>query len=511
MHDHSYDEAPPVAICRVGGHQHPGTGNLCDRHLDRARRELADVARMTRELPGRLVPDGSASTGDKVTTSRIGSPTAGRLDVLNLLAAGGREIRRDARMLAPQIRRWSTLSTYEVTVPGPDGKPRTETRTLRTWHAEPVTVGAAGPVSCNCGQQHLDRDGKPVKTARPLLVMDDDQVGSIPPAEWLDMWVRRWRLALRHTTSPIKGRVDLACDADQRRRLERVKMAEAMRAARGVPALMPAVAHLAAVHAAYTDHLQRAVPRVRMALLGVRDDGPEHQARVAAATGAGRLPDAADLTGAALNPVHDPIAAEWAVRYGYAGVAAAVEVDARYLAEWLPLAADHDDPDHDVDVATFATELRALHTELEHVLGYTSDTIRIGRCPAYLRDTDGEDTDRLCGAVIRQDPYRSVVECPRCHTSWPEREWMHLANLIRVRWPIDPHRRYTQGDKVAAEKAVRERADSSTRAYRCRGCERVMTVDWVETTGRRDLTRTWSPKGLACPGGCIAGGVTAAA
>lgn len=488
MHDHD-DDTPAEAVCRIGDHKHPGPGAICARHLTALRAQLAGVARMTRDLPGRLVPDGSASTGDKVTTSRIGSPTPARLDVLNLLGAGGREIRRDARMLSPMIRRWSTVSTYEVFAQDEDGKMRTETRQLRTWHSEPIL----GP------------------TGKPLQVLVDDQVGTIPPAEWLDLWVRRWRLALRHTSSALRGRVDLACDADQRRRVERVRIAESLRAARQSPTLMPAVAQLIAVQRTYEDHLRRATPRIRMALLGVRDDGPEHQARVAAALGAGRLPDAGDLGGATFTPVHDPVAAEWAVRYGYATVAAAVEVDANYLSRWLPVAAQHDDEDPTIALAEFASELRALHAELEFVLGETSDLVRIGRCPAFLRDPDGEDTERLCGAVIRQDPFRSVIECLRCHTEWPEHTWMHLANMIRNRWPIDPYRRYTQGDKVAAERAVRERAEASDRAYRCRGCEQVLSVDWVETTARGALTRTWSPNGFSCPGGCITGGVTAAA
>jgi hypothetical protein len=509
LHDHHEDEPP--AVCRIGDHKHRGRGRVCDRHLEAIHAQLAGVARMTRMLPALLVP-GSAATGPgaKVSTSRTGSPTSARLDVLSLLAPGGAEIRRDARMLSPLVRRWSTLSFYDVTVPGEDGKPVTERRELRTWHAEVVTDGPRRPVECNCGRPHLDREGRTVTVSRPRLVLDDDQVGSIPPAEWLDMWVRRWRLALRQTTSPIRGRVDLACDADQRRRVERARIGESLRVARQSPALMPAVAQLITVQRAYQDYLARAVPRVRMSLLGVRDDGLDHQARVAAALAGGRLPDAGDLQGATFAPVHDPIAAEWAVRYGYAGVAAAVEVDARWLAEWLALAADHDD-DTEVDVAGFAAELRALHRELEHVLGETSDDQWIGRCPARLRDADGEETDRLCGAGLWQDPYRSRIECGRCHTAWPQADWIHVSSLIRVAWPIDRRRRYYQGDKVAAEKAVRTAAESSTRAYRCRGCERILAVDWAETTRRGELTRTWSPVKMVCPAGCLTGGVTAAA
>jgi hypothetical protein len=512
LHD-LYDDETPPAVCRIGNHNHTGAGRVCERHLDRMRAQLAGVARMTRMLPGLLVP-GSAATGPgaKVTTSRVGSPTSARLDVLSLLGPGGAEIRRDARMLSPLVRRWATPHRYEVTVIGEDGKPATVTRTLYQWHAEVVADGPRRQVSCSCGRPHLDSEGRTVTTAPPRLVLDDDQVGSIPPAEWLDMWVRRWRLALRYTTSPIRGRVDLACDADQRRRVERVRIAESLRAARKSPALMPAVAQLITVQRAYADYLARAGAAVRLALVGIRYDGPDHQARVEAALNAGRLPADGMPAGTTFVPVHDPIAAEWAVRYGYAGVAAAVEVDAGKLAEWLPLAADHDDDQaDDVDLAAFATELAGLHRELEHVLGETSDDQWIGKCPANLRDADGEETDRLCGAGLWQDPYRSRVECPRCHTAWHQREWMHLANLIRVCWPIDRRRRYYQGDKTAAEKAIRQRAESSARAYRCRGCERVLEVEWTETTRRGELTRTWSPARLVCPGGCIADVVSRAA
>lgn len=502
---HDYDDEDEPAVCRIGDHKHGGRGRVCERHLDAIRAQLAGVARMTRMLPALLVPGSSGGdAGVKVSTSRTGSPTAARLDVLSLLAPGGAEIRRDARMLAPQVRRWSTLTHYDVTVPGPDDKPITERRELRTWHAETVTDGPRRPVECSCNRQHVDRDGRTVTVARPHLVLEDDQVGSIPPAEWLDMWVRRWRIALNYTTSPIRGRVSLACHTDQRTRVDRARIAERLRSARQTPTLMPAVAQLIAVQRAYNDYLSRAKFAVRMSLLGLGRGGAAHQARVAAAVDGGRLPDGADLAGATFTPVHDPIAAEWAVRCGYAGVAAAVEVDAGKLAEWLLLAADTDH--EDVDLGAFAAELRQLHRELEHVLGETSDDQWIGRCPANLRDADGEDTDQLCGAGLWQDPYRSRVECARCHTVWPYDQWMHLATLIRISWPIDRRRRYYQGDKVVAEKAVRTRAESGVRAYRCRGCERVLDVEWVELTRRGELTRTWSPVKLVCPGGCISGG-----
>lgn len=501
MHEDEHEEAP--AVCRIGNHNHRGPGRVCERHLDAMRDQLAGIARMTRLLPSLLVPGSAAAdAGAKVSTSRTGSPTAARLDVLSLLGPGGAEIRRDARMLSPLVRRWATPHTYQVTVPTEDGKTTTETRTLYQWHAEVVTAGPRRAVECSCNRQHVDRDGKTVTVARPLLVLEDDQVGSIPPAEWLDMWVRRWRIALGYTTSPIRGRVSLAVDTDQRKRVERAKTAQRLRSARMSPALMPAVAQLIAMQRAYQQYLQRAKFAVRMSLMGLRYDGPDHQARVAAALDAGKLPAGGIPPGGTFTPVHDPIAAEWATRTGYAGVAAAVEVDATKLAEWLPLAADTDH--EDVDLAAFAAELRGLHRELEHVLGETSDDQWIGKCPARLRDTDGEETDQLCGAGLWQDPYRTRVECPRCHTVWPSDQWMHLATLIRITWPIDRRRRYYQGDKTAAEKAIRDRAEAGVRAYRCRGCERIMDVEWTETTRRGERTRTWSPARLVCPGGCIA-------
>lgn len=501
MHDHDDYPGEEPAVCRIGNHNHRGAGRVCERHLEAIRSQLAGVARMTRMLPGLLVPGSAPAAGDKVSTSRTGSPTSARLDVLSLIAPGGSEIRRDARMLSPLVRRWATRHTYDVTVPTADGKTETETRTLYQWHAETVTDGPRRQVECSCGRPHLDREGRTVTTARPRLVLDDDQVGSIPPAEWLDMWVRRWRLALNYTTSPLRAQVNLTVAADQRQRVDRATIAQRLRSARQSPALMPAVAQLIAIQRAYENHLQRAKFAVRMGLMGLRYDGPEHQARVAAALGAGQLPAEGIPPGATFTPVHDPVAADWAMRYGYAGVAAAVEVDAGKLSEWLPLAADTDHDD--VDLAVFATELGGLHRELEHVLGETSDDQWLGKCPAKLRDADGEETDQLCGAGLWQDPYRSRVDCPRCHTSWPQRDWMYLATMIRISWPIDRRRRYYQGDKVAAEKAIRDRAESGARGYRCRGCERILAVEWAETTRRGELTRTWSPVRLACPGGCL--------
>lgn len=497
MHDQDYDD-DAGSVCRVGNHRHNGTSALCDRHLDTIRTQLAAIARYTRQLPYHLMP-GTTPPGDRVSTSRTGSPTPGRLDVLSLSAAGNADVRLDPRLLHQQVRQWSTVSTLTVrTIRGAEWV--TETRRIPTWHSQIVTDGHPQPQACQCGHIHDDQaipTGTP--EGRPMLVMDSDQVGLLPPAEWADEWVRKWRLALGRTRSPIRGRVDLACDADQRKRLHRATIGEALRKARQSPALMPAVAHLITVQRAYATYLDEVKPRVRAALLGIRTDGPHHQARVA---------QAIDNPGLATPAaVHDSVAAEWAVRYGTAQTEAAVEIDCQRLAEWVELAADAadlaaGDPDatERVDIGRFAGELRALHAELARVVGVISDDIWLGRCPALLRDTDGEETDRPCGYGLWQDPYRTVVECGRCRSMWPRKDWLGLAALIRTRWPYDRRRRYTALDRHAAE--------TSPNLPRCTGCMRPMRIDWRDSTARRERTPYWTPTGLACPAGCLASTLT---
>lgn len=473
----------PESLCLVGRHRHPGSGALCPRHLAELLELVRDVARMTRALGYHLMPASAGPAGEKVSTSRTGSPTPARLDVLSLIGPGGREVRRDPRNLAPLVRRWSTVSTYTV-----DGK----ARTMRDWHSEIVTAGAGPGRPCRCGQPH-DSDAQPsgTVTGRPVLRMVDDQAGAIPPAEWMDEWVRRWRLRLAHGARklPEGAWVDYATDADQDKRMARAGLGEMARMSRGRPTMMLAVAAFISLRLEW-EALNR---RIGPALLGLRTDGAEHQVRAEDALAGARPPAIA----------HDTAGAEWIIRYGAAKTAAAVEVDAYYLATWLPSIALLDDPDALLD--EFVPELQALHSELQYVLGEIGDETRIGRCPVKLVDGDGNETDRLCGAEIRHDPQRIGwrIQCHRCHTSWPETQWLALASLIRIRHPIDTRRRYTAGDRRAAELA----ATMPT----CRGCDRTMAVEWRRAPERGDTETWWRPVKLVCPAGCLAGGTTAAA
>lgn len=476
-------------ICLVTGHRHRGAAGVCDEHLAELGSLVDGVTRMTRDLGYHLVP-GSGPAGEKVTTSRTGSPTPARLDVLSLVGPGVTEIRRDARSLAVQVRRWSTVTTYDVTVIR-NGKPVTRKRELRNYHAELITNGETGPSACRCGQQH-DADAVPsnTPTGRPVHRLVDDQVGAVPPAEWLDTWVRRFRIALQHPPRPLPpgAWVDYT-EADQPKRLTRVALGEWVRMNRGLPPAMAAVAAFMAVRTAYAAAVGRAV-------LGLTTGGPEHQVRAEDAL-AGRRPPAV---------AYDTGTAEWILRYGAAKTAAAVEVDAHYIKQWLPMVVAVNDDADTLELATFTTELRALHRELESTLGLTRDDQWIGRCPAKLVDPrTGDDTGRLCGAGIWHDAHRSdtaPIECPRCHTRWPVTEWLALRAKIRHDWPVDIRIRYTMGDRQYAESVIE-------RLPKCRGCEATMSVRWVLDYRRGDKVAKYRPAGYFCPNRCLAGGTTA--
>jgi hypothetical protein len=332
-------------------------------------------------------------------------------------------------------------------------------------------------------------------------------VGIVPPAEWADLWVCRWRRELGHRVpSRIRTRglarligraapVALPARPDAARvledraaRLNAAAMREALLMSAGRPLVLPAVAAYVAVRRAYLRARQTAADGVTAALVG-RADGAAARAR--ADQDPAGTPDA--------RGPGDTMSAEWELRYGGAAVAAQVEVDAGYLAEWLADAAEHDG----AAVGEFVVELRALVAELERTLGETRDDQWLGRCPAELYDERGEPSGRICGYGLWQDPYRSRVECPRCHAVWPESDWLTLGERIRVQWPIDRRRLYTLGDRKYAEK-------QTARLPRCRGCERTMAVQWKPAGHGRDEPM-WQPGTVVCPAGCLAGAMAAAA
>lgn len=495
------DQGDDYRVCLVTGHQHRGPYCMCPEHLDELIGYARGIPRMTRDLGYHLVP-GSAPAGEKISASRTGSPTPARLDALNLVGPGGADVVRDPRSLAVQVRRWSTVTTYDVTFER-DGKPVTERRDLRTYHAETVTGWKSGrpSVTCRCGEPH-DDDARPTGTpdGEPVRILPADQVGAVPPAEWLDTWVRRLRVALQHPPRPAPAGtwIDYG-EAEQAKRLARAAMLEWVRISRGTPTRMGAVAAFLGIR----QTVRYFHAEVGATVLGVRAHGPEHLARVESALSGSRPPVVA----------YDTATAEWILRYGVARTAAAVEVDADYLIKWLPTAIAVNDDTDSLGLADFAAELIALHRELECVLGLTRDEQWVGRCPAELVDArTGAGSGRPCGAGIWHDPHRGAIarpapiECPRCHTRWNVREWHPLAARIRHAWPVDVRRRYTLADRKYAESS-----DVVDRLPRCRGCESTMAVRWRLDYRRGDKVAMYRPIGYACPKQCLAGGTSEAA
>ncbi|WP_033338975.1 hypothetical protein [Catenuloplanes japonicus] len=140
-----------------------------------------------------LLP-GSTPQGERVTTSRTGSPTPARLDVLSLLGPGAATVIRDHRALQPLVRKTAVLSTVTVAgtvrLAGGGTMATAREQQIVTWTQEPVT----GP------------DG------RQLYALPDDQVGSIPPVEWLRATVAAWR---REAGLSVPGREPTGIAADQ--------------------------------------------------------------------------------------------------------------------------------------------------------------------------------------------------------------------------------------------------------------------------------------------------------
>lgn len=359
-------------VCVACRHRKADRGQVCTTCWGRIVDQLTDLPRKLRALTLQLVPSPTGLQPDRVTHVRTEAPIPVRMDALTLAGPGGDGLSPQAvaAMMHPAVRRWTTETTVTVTVPaGADGLTRDEERTLTEWHQEVAR----------------DDDGQVV------VVVDDDQVGILPPVEWLDLWVRHWRAHFGHHVphqppTPGAGR-RLAGDS---RNL----------------------------------HGRAARERVAATVLGLV---PGY---------AGALP--------AEHRPDDPLEAEWEVRFGRQRNGWWPATDVAYLLTFLDAACDQD-----VGIAAFATELRALDAELTRVLGELPDQQWIGRCPATLTD-HGDGEPRPCGTGLWQDPHASQIMCPRCRSTWGPRriELFHLAEAIRKVWPLDRRRRYTLAETL---------------------------------------------------------------
>lgn len=353
--------------CVVCARRVPAKGLVCD--VDRARISglIAGLPARMRALQLQLVPGGGPGAGGRTSSSRTGSPTGARLDALTLTGPGSDRVTASTAMLHPLVRKWHITRPIQVTI-HIAGKTITTEREVTSWFSELVR----------------DSQGRPVQLAH------DDQIGILPPAQWLVLWASRWRALFGHHQQPAPRR-----------------------------------------------HFRE--PKTR------QHAGETAAAMVAAAV---RRQKAADLLAglhghlpAPLRP-DDPLADEWEIRFSDPGRDHAPVAAAEYLLTWLDTACSR--PEAAVDA--FAAELRSLSEELGRVLGEQPDQQWLGRCPAQL--TDRNTGVRPCGSGLWQDPYASQVTCPRCRSTWGPARTMLLALAIAIRdvWPVDRRRRYTTAE-----------------------------------------------------------------
>lgn len=169
-------------LCVVCRHRPPARGYVCEADRERITAQLAELPRRLADLTLQLVPSAAGIRADRVSTTRVGSPTGARLDALTLLGPGADGLSEEAvaAMMHPVIRRWRTIHRYTITVEM-NGQTRDVERELVEWHQEAET--------------HPD--------GRPVLAAADDQTGLLPPAEWLDSWARSWRKHFGHHVPPL--------------------------------------------------------------------------------------------------------------------------------------------------------------------------------------------------------------------------------------------------------------------------------------------------------------------
>lgn len=378
-------------MCVVCRRREPDRGRVCGHDLAAMQAMLDDLPRKLRLLPLMLMP-GQSPAGEKVATTRVGSPTPARLDTLSLVGPGAVPV---PGALHPLVRRRLTMRA--VTVEARVGTYRVEhtARLIEDWRQETVVDPATG---------------------EPVLVTDDDQTGMLPPAEWLTRQVTLWCRLFGHHRKPVTY----------------VPRGKGPRPPRDAIAWV----------------LQHGTPQQVQAMFAVEQLRRQYAQGVVDLM-VGHEPGHGGNRPARLRE-DDPVADAWELRFGPAGTPRGAAVNIRYLHTWLPAAAERDD----LDVARFAAELRSLSAELTRVLGERPDNQWLGRCPATIVDQGGQ-VRQPCGAGLWQDPHASVVECPRCHAAWGPRtvHLIHLAAEIRRVWPLDRRRRYS-AEEIDALKPI---------------------------------------------------------
>ncbi len=374
-------------LCTVCRRREPAEGLVCETDLASVREMLADLPRKLRLLPLMLMP-GQSPGGEKVATTRVGSPTPARLDALSLVGPGSVPV---PGALHPLVRRWSTTRTVQVQARVDAYRVDTHTTTITEWHQQIILDDTTG---------------------EPVMVPDDDQTGVLPPAEWLDQQVTAWRRVLGHRKKPAAY----------------VRPSAGPRPPRD--AVQWVLRHGTAEQVAALFAVQDLTRRFRQGVVDLV---------------VGNEPGYSGNRPTRLRE-DDPVSDLWTLRFGQPKATLDTGNNIRYLNMWLGQVAELGA----VDMASFVAELRSLTAELTRVLGEKPDQQWLGRCPAQLTDKTSGAT-APCGAGLWQDPHASVVECPRCHAAWGPRvvHLVHLAAEIRRVWPLDRRRRYNADDIAA--------------------------------------------------------------
>lgn len=182
----------------------------------------------------------------------------------------------------------------------------------------------------------------------------------------------------------------------------------------------------------------------------------------------------------------DPVADEWRERWpaGSSSWGEASDNHHAYLTGWLREATRRYQ-----HIGDFTTSLTGLVGAAHAALGDADDLEYLGRCPEEL-DDPASDAPRICGAALWQDPYASVITCPRCHTETGPEQTVWLARRILDAWPIDTRRRYPRG------------LIDVLRPLTCETCRSSVTVKWLDATERADRERFYRPVALTCVKGC---------
>jgi len=101
-----------------------------------------------------------------------------------------------------------------------------------------------------------------------------------------------------------------------------------------------------------------------------------------------------------------------------------ITVTCQYLtaqAEWIF--------DNYADADKLAEEINAIHKRINAVLGYRSEMMTIGTCPA------ADDKGNTCGAPLRINPTALTsfgdIQCKACDTVWKSEQWRLLGKMIQ--------------------------------------------------------------------------------